>query len=830
MRGSSNVELNHVFPFLWMHGESHETLAEEIEKIAVCGIKSFCAESRTHEKFCQEQWWKDFGFVLEEAKKRDMRVWLLDDKHYPTGFANGAIERHPELAAQQVMCTQMDVCGKENGAKIILTEMGVEEQLLGAFAFPAIGEKFEYAAGLELTEQVKNNILFWDVPEGVWRVMAVFTSHRCAAWNFIDMLNPASADLMISEIYQPHYEHFKEYFGNTFIGFFSDEPRFGNGPSNASVVMKSWTQRTLGIPGMSYPWSAWLEKDLLSSGSRMPLVSLWWDCGAACADFRVRYMNLITEAYAQNFSERLGGWCREHGVYYTGHIIEDNGAHTMTGCSAGHYFKSMRGQDMAGIDVVFNVLRPGFSHAPHLYRGFPLFADEKFYQFTLAKLASSAAHTEPRKAGRAMCELFGAYGWAEDVTEMKWLVDHMLSRGINYFVPHAFNPLVDDTDCPPYFYNGGRNPQFLGIGILMRYMEKMGTIFSGGEIYSDVAVLYHAEAEWSGLPYKKIDDICRLLTEKQVAFDIVTEDDVLNAKFSDGVMKVGRCRYRCLVVPPRAYFGQKLREKLKTAGETVYYCEGMDLPLRYVPQFRLETPARDMRILRYSKGEESIYFLFNEGMEQISGKLFVPEGGMCVLTDEMTGFSKTVPVTDGGVCFMLPGGESRVLRFSGNMPYCSYREIGTEKLFFEADISLCPAGDQQFTPLRKGSPLEDIAETNPKFAGKIRYRVDFESEKNRMENCRILLDLGKMSGAVFVSLNGEPLGERIASPYMFEVTDSLCKGKNELTITYSTTLALEKRDRASHFIAVPKYGLQDYPILRFFACENAPEEESCYEN
>lgn len=65
------------------------------------------------------------------------------------------------------------------------------------------------------------------------------------------------------------------------------------------------------------------------------------------------------------------------------------------------------------------------------------------------------------KKGRALCEVFGAYGWAEGLKLMKWLLDHMLVNGINYFVPHAFSMKdFPDPDCPPHFYARGMNPQF----------------------------------------------------------------------------------------------------------------------------------------------------------------------------------------------------------------------------------------------------------------------------------------------------------------------------------------------------------------------------------
>ena len=40
---------NYLLPFLWMHGEDEALVMDELDKIAQCGIKSVCLESRTHE-------------------------------------------------------------------------------------------------------------------------------------------------------------------------------------------------------------------------------------------------------------------------------------------------------------------------------------------------------------------------------------------------------------------------------------------------------------------------------------------------------------------------------------------------------------------------------------------------------------------------------------------------------------------------------------------------------------------------------------------------------------------------------------------------------------
>ena len=46
--------------------------------------------------------------------------------------------------------------------------------------------------------------------------------------------------------------------------------------------------------------------------------------------------------------------------------------------------------------------------------------DGEFYHYTLGKLGASCGHLDPKKKGRTMCELFGAYGWNFGVRDMKY--------------------------------------------------------------------------------------------------------------------------------------------------------------------------------------------------------------------------------------------------------------------------------------------------------------------------------------------------------------------------------------------------------------------------
>ena len=84
---------NYILPFFWQHGEDADTLIAEIDAIEKSGIKALCVESRTHEQFCEDGWWETMDLILSECESRDMKVWILDDKHFPSGYANGIIPK-----------------------------------------------------------------------------------------------------------------------------------------------------------------------------------------------------------------------------------------------------------------------------------------------------------------------------------------------------------------------------------------------------------------------------------------------------------------------------------------------------------------------------------------------------------------------------------------------------------------------------------------------------------------------------------------------------------------------------------------------------------------
>ncbi len=561
---------NYILPFLWMKGETHEVIREEIDKIHACGIGAVCLESRPHPDFMGPQWWADVDYIIALCKERGMKVWILDDSHFPTGYANGLVAaKYPELKKQYIDYSTADVWSRPTEVTIPVRQMtkklfnffqpetaatpeeNAQNRLIAVLAVKMADKKIaDETQVLDLTDLIADGEITYAFPEGAWRVFVVFrTPSGPGNRDYINMLDSASCRVLLEAVYEPHYEHLKDEFGKTVLGFFYDEPGFGN---NHLFEMNE----IIGKPDLALLWSDEAEEEYrkrMGADWKKSLPFLWTDSAQRelQAQARFSYMDMASYLYGRNFSDMLGRWCEDHGVLSIGHVIEDRNMHSKLGVGAGHYFRATGGQHMAGVDIISDqVAFGGFS----LTRGGLADSDGEFLHYALAKLGSSQAAVDPKKQGRALCEIYGAYGWRFGVRDMKWVLDHALVQGINVFVPHAFS-MADypDPDCPPHFYARGNNPEYAHFGDLMRYMNRMSELFSGGRPVIRTAVLYQAEGEWAG-DYLKMQEIARVLTCHQIDFNFLPMDAVLhpenyNGSCADGRLTINGVTYEALVVP-----------------------------------------------------------------------------------------------------------------------------------------------------------------------------------------------------------------------------------------------------------------------------------------
>ncbi len=130
---------NYILPFYWQHGEDEETLREGMKRIHEAGIGAVCVESRPHPDFVGSKWWEDMDIILDEAHKRGMKVWILDDAHFPTGYINGRLAEFPQARKLLVDHYCIDVVGPTKGTSFVI-RLEEGDVLLGVVAADGIAK------------------------------------------------------------------------------------------------------------------------------------------------------------------------------------------------------------------------------------------------------------------------------------------------------------------------------------------------------------------------------------------------------------------------------------------------------------------------------------------------------------------------------------------------------------------------------------------------------------------------------------------------------------------------------------------------------------------
>ncbi len=823
----------YIFPFFWQHGEPHSILLEEIDAIQQCGINEFCVESRIHPQFGKVQWWDDLSFILQEAQSRKMRVWILDDKYFPSGYANGWIEEHKELKKVSLRLAYMDVAGPVDGGAILMDRLEEGESLVALTAWRRNESCRFVGEAVSLMGSCYDGLIYPHLEEGSWRIFQVFRTYRSIPGkeDYIDLLSKESCRAVIHGIYEPHYIRFKKYFGNTLAGFFFDEPGFSN--DEGTYCSK------LGKQGMLIPWNdsllAMLAEKLGKKEEtvRCLLPSLWQEIEGETASFRIAYMDLVTRLAKENYSLMLGEWCRSHGVLSVGHLIEDMNAHMRLGYGVGHYFRGLDGQDMAGMDIVLGQINP---EAGCPYPAAPVIGDHvdvDFFQYTLPKMAASHAHFSERKKGRALCEIFGAYGWAEGLPMMKKLADRMLICGINYYVPHAFSPKYQDEDCPPHFWARGNNPQYPYFKNLIAYMRRCCHMISDGLHIAQVAILYNAQADWSGKAYFPMECLTKKLTTNQIDYDIFPMEELEKASCQGKKIRIGHETFSLLFVTDRVYWDEetvKLLKKLQQKGIMIWIIsekpskyfalEGM----RYVScaevsellyketgekRYLLDEGGQEIRIFHIYREKREIYTLFNEStVHEWNGTIQVNMENGC-LYDPWE--NRIYPI-------LIRQGEVKIHLFPGELLFlveCEEQNIKEDSRYigsqtgekqlntiFRIEI-LTKEGFQLYCYNEKLFDLTGAGRLS-NYSGLIRYTGRFRLEEGESYKW---IDLGCVGEVANVWLNQISCGIRISVPYCYRIQDALQKGWNELVIEVVNNVAYRERDSFSKYFLLPPSGL-----------------------
>jgi len=397
-----------------------------------------------------------------------------------------------------------------------------------------------------------------------------------------DLLNPQAMDCFVRLVYEHYYEYLGQWFGTTIIGIFTDEPGLLGKCEEKNV----WP----GTAGILEHVNRILGYDFTPH-----LPALWFADEPDAQRYRADYKRAVKKRLEETYYTKLSDWCAVHGVALMGHPSEPDDI------GVEKYFH------IPGQDIVWRYIEP---HSPGALEG---------EQSTQAKCSSSAMLHHSRRRNSNEC--FGAYGHNFTEQEMWWIANWCFVRGVNMLLPHAFyysvrGPRLDER--PPDV--GPNSAWWNDYEKFATYCRRLCWLNTDSEHVCNIAILGEADR----LPWRA----AKVLFQNQRDFNYLELSDLTKAEVNQNGIFLNGMHYEALILEGDYALNAEENaalDKLKKAGR-VLIDEGHNSLIEELDQIA----PRDLSItshhpnLRYRhvrKNGFDFYLLFNEGAEEIEGRL-----------------------------------------------------------------------------------------------------------------------------------------------------------------------------------------------------------------
>ena len=511
-----------------------QTIRRDLDSIKTKGFRSVIFEAgyRLPFEYLSDGWFKAIRTGVREAKKRGLKVWIIDEGKYPSGFAGGKFTRErPDLRMKAVVA--VDTVHVAAGQR--LDGFGVTPRALSAVAVSRSGApnrmveivdgKINFTAGADNWD-----ILFagTDYRTGQTRAVNNPTGGKDTSNSICDYLSPEAVRQFIDWTHEQYKKWIGDEFGKTVLGFRGDEPDFAYTPWTPKMV-EEFTARKGYDPT---PWLASLLTRTQTVRERR---------------FRADYWDVWSELFATNFFQQQAEWCVANGLAHITHLNND---HNMPVCirAEGNFFRDLSRVQVPGVDAIWNQIWP------ETVNDFPKFAS-----------STSHAYGKPR----AFSESFAAYNTPPSIPQAKYAVDYQMVRGINFF---EFMFWMAGSERPNWMTDPGMKG-------LNDYTNRATYLLCLGEPGARVAVYYPTATFWLNDQAVNPDlvAIAQLLLKHQRDFDWGDDDafrEALDVRGGAFVNRSGQA-YTTLVIPScdvlsEAAFG-RIREFARGGGKVLFW-------------------------------------------------------------------------------------------------------------------------------------------------------------------------------------------------------------------------------------------------------------------
>ncbi len=508
--------------------------------------------------------WDLLRYGQRRAMELGLRVWLYDEKGYPSGTAGGIVTRaNPDYTALGLACYSVAVKGAH---EIVFPLPASCRAFVGATALrdlhgtaaPEIVDLGEYVDDwgvLRIPPGTLNDtdkLLYF-----AERVMYEGTHAQGNVSEFkhyVNLLEPAAVRAFLRVTHEAYRRELPAELWQGIEAIFTDEPSFMTFYTPA-LPERYWGKVPVGDSALfrdrppAVPWSRdYLAYFQAEKGYSLAphLYALFFSQSEDACYIRQDYYDTLTRRYAAAFYGQVQGWCRSHDIAFSGHLLlEENILDHVA--FHGSLFAAIRKMDLPGIDMLT-------SDPVGMLEGGSFMGAS----FMAVKQVASVAHLtgcERVHSESSDWEQRNHDGFAS-LTQRIGQANLQYVLGVNQITSYFGWQEFDEQEQRDYH----------------DYVGRLSAMLTGGHHVCDVAVLYPvrtlwahylpplepipswldrpARSEWELTLTRDYPALIRTLLTNQIDLDIIDEEAVVTGEIRDGALRIASEAYRLLVLPP----------------------------------------------------------------------------------------------------------------------------------------------------------------------------------------------------------------------------------------------------------------------------------------
>ncbi len=387
-------------PFWSWNGKlEKEELLRQVEVMKEMGFGGYFMHSRTGlvTEYLGKEWFELVNAVADKGKEIGMENWLYDEDRWPSGTAGGYVTMDP---ANSLKFIRMEVFSG--------TEYQFEDKHIITFACDMLPEvhKFAFKDDFVITEET-DKAEYADKTVLAFSVEIMQKDSFYNGYTYADTMNPDTIKKFIELTHEKYNENCEGRVGTSIAGIFTDEPHRGAVMCGFSSGKKDPFYLTPYTPAL---FDKFREKYGYDLKQRLPDVYLLRN-GELVSQVKYHYIDLLEELFINAFAKQINGWCEDHNMILTGHVLHEDSFTTQV---------SMIGSIMRFYEYMGT---PGVDVLSEFNRG-----------YWIVKQLDSVGRQMGKE--QLLSELYGCTGWQMDFESHKWVGGWQALFGINLRCHH----------------------------------------------------------------------------------------------------------------------------------------------------------------------------------------------------------------------------------------------------------------------------------------------------------------------------------------------------------------------------------------------------------